>query len=163
MKKIFFMLEVFLLSFLLMGCGTDSDYASDPECANKDIIDTTTGSFCGVNKNDLTIYKGIKYADASKINRWKRAADVPDSPAVKLANSYGNICYQADDQQYKSALMSEDCLYLNIWKPEDASPENLKKVMVYIHGGAFIRGSSSNPVYDGDNLANKNDVIVVNF
>ncbi len=61
----------------------------------------------------------------------------------------------------KTALpsMSEDCLYLNVWKPNDANATNLKKVMVYIHGGAFLRGSGSQPVYNGENLVNKNDVI----
>ena len=59
--------------------------------------------------------------------------------------------------------MSEDCLHLNVWKPSDANSTNLKQVMVYIHGGAYLRGSGSQPAYDGKNLVNKNDVIEVTF
>ena len=54
--------------------------------------------------------------------------------------------------------MSEDCLTLNVWSP---GLDGRRPVMVWIHGGAFTAGSSSQPVYDGARLAAEADVVVV--
>lgn len=57
------------------------------------------------------------------------------------------------------APVSEDCLYANIWAPAkvDAKP---RPILVWIHGGAFMSGSNSVPIYDGTELA-KQGVIVI--
>lgn len=61
-----------------------------------------------------------------------------------------------------SNVVSEDCLYLNIWtKPQTG--EKKKAVLVWVHGGAFSFGSSAVPVYNGRNLAAQEDVVVVSF
>lgn len=59
------------------------------------------------------------------------------------------------------AVISEDCLYLNVWtKPQ--SGEALKAVMVFIHGGGFTGGSASNqPIFDGSSLADQKDLVIV--
>jgi para-nitrobenzyl esterase len=55
----------------------------------------------------------------------------------------------------------EDCLYLNVWKAEDASAEK-KPVMIYIHGGAFVGGGTGMDLFDCTNFIKENpDVIVV--
>lgn len=56
--------------------------------------------------------------------------------------------------------MSEDCLYLNIWSP-DVHAEKKRTVMVFIHGGGFIMGSSLLEETVGDALAVYGDVVVV--
>ena len=38
---------------------------------------------------------------------------------------------------------SEDCLYLNIWTPAQATAESKLPVLFWIHGGAFMHGCSS--------------------
>jgi para-nitrobenzyl esterase len=59
--------------------------------------------------------------------------------------------------------MSEDCLYLNLWVPMSTRTANKKlPVMVWIHGGAFNRGTPSDPLFSGSELA-RHDVIVVNL
>jgi para-nitrobenzyl esterase len=55
--------------------------------------------------------------------------------------------------------MSEDCLYLNIWTGARAAAEK-RPVMVWIHGGAYTRGSGAIPTYDGENFAKKGVVLV---
>jgi para-nitrobenzyl esterase len=56
---------------------------------------------------------------------------------------------------------SEDCLFLNVWSPAHATGVKLP-VMVWIHGGGFVGGSSALPESDGAQLA-KRGVIVVSF
>ncbi|KAL7065298.1 hypothetical protein AAHC03_05065 [Spirometra sp. Aus1] len=61
--------------------------------------------------------------------------------------------------------MSEDCLYLNVWKPADketASASNLP-VMVWIFGGGFFSGTATLDVYNGLQLAARENVIVVSM
>lgn len=63
--------------------------------------------------------------------------------------------------------VSEDCLYLNIFVPVDVnftSPlQSLMPVMVWIHGGDFIAGSASKPLYDGRFISNFTHTVVVNL
>ena len=60
------------------------------------------------------------------------------------------------------ATYSEDCLYLNIWtKPQTG--EAKKAVLVWIYGGGFSSGSSSIPGYNGANIVEQEDVVVVSF
>jgi para-nitrobenzyl esterase len=54
---------------------------------------------------------------------------------------------------------SEDCLYLNVWTP--AADGRRRPVMVWIHGGAFVMGSGSTPLYRGARLAERGDLVVV--
>ena len=56
--------------------------------------------------------------------------------------------------------MSEDSLYLNIWKP--AGEQKDLPVMVYIHGGSLTSGQPSYSEYNGESLARKG-IVVVNF
>jgi para-nitrobenzyl esterase len=58
---------------------------------------------------------------------------------------------------------SEDCLTLNVVAPEGPSAGPLP-VMVFIHGGAYLLGSSATPIYDGAALARSGFVYVsVNY
>ncbi|GBO09986.1 Acetylcholinesterase 1, partial [Araneus ventricosus] len=54
--------------------------------------------------------------------------------------------------------ISEDCLYLNVWVPKDASPENKKSVFFWIYGGGFFMGSNRQEIYDGRVIAALGDV-----
>ncbi|KAL4788733.1 Carboxylesterase [Aspergillus venezuelensis] len=59
-----------------------------------------------------------------------------------------------------SVPQSEDCLYLNVYAPQDASPDNLKSVMFWIYGGNLEYGNSS---YNGTSLAIHEDIVFVSF
>jgi para-nitrobenzyl esterase len=73
-------------------------------------------------------------------------------------------CPQATDEG--DVIGSEDCLYLNVWTPVEASPMSSLPVMVFIHGGGNVQGSSSVEaggarLYDGQLLAERGQVVVV--
>ena len=57
------------------------------------------------------------------------------------------------------ARQDEDCLTLNIWAPTGGA--GAKPVMVWLHGGAYVLGSGSQPFYDGNRLADSGDVVIV--
>ena len=56
-------------------------------------------------------------------------------------------------------MPSEDCLYLNVWRPADSAARNLP-VMVWIYGGGFVGGSSSQPGTSGVGFAKQGVVLV---
>ncbi|RUS88399.1 hypothetical protein EGW08_003855, partial [Elysia chlorotica] len=77
--------------------------------------------------------------------------------ALLTSNGFRPSCYQFPAEP--TAVMSEDCLHLNIFTPPDASPARLKKVMVWIHGGGFMNGAASQYIPSG--MVADRDVIVV--
>lgn len=62
-------------------------------------------------------------------------------------------------ERHAHDYQGEDCLVLNVWTPEpdDAS----RPVMVHLHGGGWFAGSGSEPKRNGENLAQRGDVVVV--
>ena len=58
-----------------------------------------------------------------------------------------------------AARQSEDCLYLNVWTP--ALDGARRPVFVWIHGGGFLVGAGSTPIYEGSQLARRGDMVVV--
>lgn len=128
--------------------------------ADKDlrIIRLHSGQITGKTDGEIRSFLGIPYA-APPVGelRWKSPHEVTPWTQVKSCTEFGPACpqpKQKDDSGY-----SEDCLYLNVWTPAKKPDERLP-VMVWIHGGAFNFGSSSQPEYNGRNLANKGVVVV---
>ena len=137
---------------------TDGHY--DPSVAVKCI----NGTFVGRKTENITVFRGIPYVGKQPVGdlRWKAPMDVVPNDGVYEAyynakSAYGNGQLETGSLYY----MDEDCLYLNIWKSDDA-PGRKKPVMVWIHGGAFEAGGTIDPVFDCFNLVKENpDVIVV--
>jgi para-nitrobenzyl esterase len=83
---------------------------------------------------------------------------------VRKATEYGFDCVQKPmpgDAAPPGGPLSEDCLYLNVWRPaEAASADERLPVMVWIHGGGYVNGGSSSPIFDGSALARQGLVLV---
>jgi para-nitrobenzyl esterase len=99
--------------------------------------------------------------------RWKAPAPPAKWKGVRDATSFGHHCMQPtlySDMIFRDPGQSEDCLTLNIWTPDAAKAEKHKKlpVMVWIYGGGFLAGGTSEPRQDGAALA-QNGVIVVSM
>ena len=125
-----------------------------------------------VDRNGTHAWLGIPYAQAPLGElRWR--APQPSKPwsGTREALAFGNICAQlgsfgggaAPDQHGKPAG-SEDCLFLNVWAPAfaaDAIPQAGQRlpVMVWIHGGGNVVGSSNQ--YPGARYLVQHDVVVV--
>lgn len=135
-------------------------YASNPL-----VIKTDKGKVRGALTNDgkVRAFKGIPYA-APPVGqlRWQ-----PPQPAAKWkgerdATQFGARCMQAPiykDMVFRDPGPSEDCLALNVWTPAGAKKNSLP-VMVWIYGGGYQAGGTSEPRQDGQLLAHRNVVVV---
>jgi para-nitrobenzyl esterase len=128
---------------------------------------TANGVLEGVVSADdkVRTFKGIPYA-APPVGplRWKPPQPVHSWKGVRKAVDYGPRCMQGriySDMIFHDAGPSEDCLYLNLWMPANPAVAKLP-VMVWIYGGGFVAGSSSEPRQDAGNLSKKG-VMVVSF
>jgi para-nitrobenzyl esterase len=128
------------------------------------IVRTTRGALAGQSlPGGVTAFMGIRYAEPPIGNlRWKPPVAAAPWPGVRPAINSGAACVQvrsAPDSIYGRdlSLMSEDCLFLNVWRPAHASNA---PVMVWVHGGSLRTGDSANPMHDGSALARKGVVLV---
>jgi para-nitrobenzyl esterase len=128
-------------------------------------VRTEAGVVAGTQSADGkgVIFKGVPFA-APPVGelRWK----APQPPArwkgVRKATEFGARCMQAriyEDMVFRDAGPSEDCLYLNVWTP-GISAKMKRPVMVWIYGGGFQAGATSEPRQDGEHLAHKGVVVV---
>ncbi|KAF0751373.1 esterase E4-like isoform X1 [Aphis craccivora] len=105
-------------------------------------------------------FLGIPYALPPINNlRFKPPVKHPGWTGVYKAFSCGKVCMQYDVFMTKKIVGSEDCLYLNIFVPQEEMVEK-KAVMVFIHGGAFNYGSGSLDFYSPDYLLDENVIVV---
>lgn len=131
-------------------------------------IGTSHGWLIGTQKNSISSFKGIPYAQAPVGQlRWKPALPAPVWKGERLADNFGPVCMQKDRAKKvffytPLSLTSEDCLYLNVWTSVSSGVEKKQPVMVWIHGGGLVGGSASEPGFDGAQLARKG-VVVVSF
>jgi len=128
-------------------------------------VRTDAGSIEGSTSGDgkVQIFKGVPYA-APPVGtlRWKEPQPVPSWQGSRKATEFGARCMQGNvfgDMMFRDAAPSEDCLYLNVWTPK-ASPDAKLPVMVWIYGGGFQAGATSEPRQDGERLARKGVVVV---
>ena len=129
------------------------------------IVETRCGKLQGVDENGLTVFRGVPYA-RPPVGVLRLRAPRPPEPwaGVRDASRLGCSAWQNASVLgpmigFDVGEMSEDCLFLNIWTP--ACDGARRPVLVWIHGGAFILGSSSQSLYDGATMARRGDVVVV--
>jgi len=128
------------------------------------VIAIDTGSVAGSTDAGVTSWKGIPFAapPVDKL-RWRPPAPAKPWSGVRQATAYAADCMQVpfpSDAAPLGTTPSEDCLYLNVWKP--AGAKGLLPVIVWIYGGGFVNGGASPPTYSGAELA-KQGALVVSF
>jgi len=148
----------------VVACAGVVVVASLALSAAPETIAVDGGKISGNAADGVHVFKGIPFA-APPVGelRWKAPQPVAAWSGVKTADTFGPQCMQ---QPYPAgsayattpAPTSEDCLYLNVWSAAGAGDK--RPVMVWIHGGAWTRGSGSTPTYDGAALAKKGVVVV---
>lgn len=130
------------------------------------VVSTAAGKLRGYKMDDIYHFEGIRYA---KAKRFQNPQKVAPWEGIRDATNYGPICPVLRSPVPSGEVRiphrfwpsSENCQYLNIWT-NSLDVNARKAVMVWFHGGGFSDGSSIEQVsYDGTNLAQYGDVVVV--
>lgn len=127
-------------------------------------ISNQSGTFLGSKYSNLVDeFLGIQYARAE---RFEAPVDIEKYTEIVEAKSFGPQCPQVpgfmeEILKTKELPTSEECLYLNIWKPSEV--KSPLPVLFWIHGGAYTNGTAATSWYHGANLAELGNVIIVSI
>jgi para-nitrobenzyl esterase len=180
-RKLFNVLWL-IAAILLTSASAQEAKKSGPEQASA-VVRVDSGQLQGVEADGVISFKGIPFA-APPVGelRWRPPQPTPRWTGVRQAAEFGRSCMQgrggpppgagaragapaAATQGAPPAAApapqgpSEDCLYLNVWRPANPAARNLP-VMVWIYGGGFVGGSSSSPNTSGVQFAKQGVVLV---
>jgi para-nitrobenzyl esterase len=155
---------------LKLGCALAvAGLAAGMLRANADplTVKTEDGKVTGKTINDgkVRAYLGLPYA-APPVGdlRWKAPQPVAKWKGERDGTTFAPHCAQNhvfDDMVFQDAAgAKEDCLYLNVYTPADATDKSELPVMFWIHGGGYSGGGSDEPRHNGDFLPLKGVVLV---
>lgn len=142
------------------------------------VVATQQGEVQGLKDDGVDAFYGLRYA-APPVGelRFKAPAEPAAWDGIYDATATGAPCMQlytpsgpVQTEQTRriqsifptygeAKIDNEDCLFLNVWTPD--AQNGSRPVMVWFHGGGYAYGSGNWPAYDGRNLAEKGDVVVV--
>ena len=144
-----------LICWFLLYCASGSlvVFPGGDKLLGKTVVSTDLRLSHGVNKIDQ--YIGIPFAQppiGPLRFRGPKSFRFP-TPGTRNFTEPRKPCYVGKDGSDK------DCLYLNVFRPSSARPNSNLPVMVWFYGGGFTGGRVD--IYDGTELAIRNNVIVV--
>jgi para-nitrobenzyl esterase len=123
--------------------------------AESAVVRAPVGVLRGESRGGVRVFRGVPFAEppvgglrflpTRKVKPWKGERDAVQFSAAPLQPAQPEVPH------------SEDCLYLNIWAPEDRGPF---PVFVWIHGGGFTGGHAFEPMYDGTEFAREGIICI---
>lgn len=147
MKNVFFTL--FLVVFINLGCTHTKTLTTQ--------VTVAQGIVEGAVKDSLIVFKGIPFAQPPVgALRWRAPQPAKNWKGILKTDQFAPAPMQGGNPP---SGKSEDCLYLNIWTPAKTADAKVP-VLVWIYGGGFAFGATSEPNYNGENLAKKGVVLV---
>ncbi|GLP84273.1 carboxylesterase/lipase family protein [Mycobacterium antarcticum] len=129
------------------------------------IVETAYGRVRGVDDGGVKSWRGVRYAAPPVADlRWR--APRPPDPWTDVADAtrVGPACHQPTDPRIPidlGAPQGDDSLTLNVWASSDTEAGAGKPVMVWVHGGAYVLGSSAQSLYRGRVLASSGNAVIV--
>jgi para-nitrobenzyl esterase len=135
------------------------------DIARQPVVRLADGAVRGTTVAGVSAFLGIPYAAAPfGANRMRAPRPVRGWSGEREATAFGPTVPKGDyPPQYvplfpEVVIPGEECLNLNVWTP-DLGAAGLP-VLVWIHGGSFMNGSSSVGEYDGAAFARDGVVCV---
>ncbi|WKX89248.1 hypothetical protein Q1695_008697 [Nippostrongylus brasiliensis] len=143
---------------------------SDGDPIVKTIHSDLRGLYMDVEGNRVSAFLGVPFAmPPTGSRRFAKPTPITEYQGEIKAQTLSKTCFQTPDSAFPGfpgaemwnapTELSEDCLYLNIWAPENPT----SNVIVWIYGGGFFSGSPSLALYNGSVLAAKTRSIIVNI
>lgn len=126
------------------------------------VVKIETGQVQGAAGDGVVAFKGIPFAEQPVGDlRWRPPQKAKPWSGVRPALKHGHDCLQAEvkGDPGMGTDLGEDCLYLNVWRPAEASAKKLP-VMVWIYGGGLVNGGTQPAIYQGDQFAREGVVFV---
>jgi para-nitrobenzyl esterase len=131
------------------------------------LVRVESGELQGVVDDGVASFKGVPFA-APPVGdlRWRPPQPAAPWTGVRQAAGFGADCMQGRFGPPPAAgapaqpAPSEDCLFLNVWRPASATPTAKLPVMVWIHGGGFMGGSGASPFTSGAPFAKQGVLLV---
>ncbi|KAI1100539.1 alpha/beta-hydrolase [Jackrogersella minutella] len=129
-------------------------------------VDIICNKYAGYSTpNGITQWLGIRYAAPPVGNlRFMPPQDPPCNSTTQEATQHGKVCLATGDNPPSSST-SEDCLFLDVYAPSNATRNSKLPVFFFIHGGGF--NSDSNPNFNGSGLIEASDhsivVVTINY
>ncbi|VDB84761.1 unnamed protein product [Peniophora sp. CBMAI 1063] len=121
------------------------------------IVDLDIGSVRGLTANGTDVFLGVPFA-LPPVGRLRFAAPQPITTrtnGVRDAVQFGNACPQPPNITSLGADIGEDCLFLNVWRPDGVKAGDDLPVLMWIYGGKFVVGASSAPGFDGEHIVGR--------
>jgi para-nitrobenzyl esterase len=131
------------------------------------VVETKYGEVGGLLvDNGIVAWKGIPFAKPPVDDlRWKRPEEPDKWDGIKEASEFCEMCVQYVEYPPSSGTYvpygNEDCLYINVWRPD--TEEKDLPVYFWIYGGGNSTGAASLPNYDGANIAENSNLVVVSI
>jgi para-nitrobenzyl esterase len=143
---------------ILAACGEEEI----PEWKGDPIVQTQYGAVEGFEAESNTwVWKAIPFAKPPVGElRWKAPQDPEPWEGVRAETEFCEQCTQPDPIS-REIVGGEDCLYLNVWRPQ--TEETGLPVYVWIHGGGNSIGYAGDEMYWGANLASKSNMVYVSM
>jgi para-nitrobenzyl esterase len=143
--------------------GAESPNLHPPE------VDVKGGKLRGYRDGKTYTFLGIPYAEAE---RFEQPKPVTPWTGIKSAQAWGPVCPIPAMTgiggnefffPHRYWVENDHCQVLNIWT-QSLGAATKKPVMVWMHGGGFTNGSSMESyAYDGKNLSEFGNVVVVSL
>ncbi len=149
--------------------GPSRSASAGPRVSLGDEVETTSGPVRGVTDGSVRSWLGLPYAaPPTGPLRWRAPQPAAPWDDVRDASEPGDDCLQPEPYTFGAAELtprpssSEDCLVLNVVRPDDDTQD--LPVMVWLHGGGFFAGSGSAVAADSSALVRRGIVVVsVNY
>jgi para-nitrobenzyl esterase len=152
-----------LAGLAALGVSTNAHLQTAP------LVRVESGQLQGVTDDGVESFKGIPFAAPPAGDlRWRPPQPAAPWTGVRQAAEFGADCMQrrfgpppaAAAGAPPARVPSEDCLFLNVWRPASAVPGAKLPVMAWIHGGGFVFGSGAFPMTSGVQFAKQGIVLI---